>query len=264
MYFHRNVIKPFESFFIQTNNECFLFDQLNRGQDTLVLDNDLVNKTKMVNNDLEAKFIRFSLTRNNKTDFTDIRFNEESTIFFDCNKDLLKLGTLNKSMHQIYSYVNDIPLCINSLPASLKTDNVDIIVSSKEEGYYELSISDLQGDFDKIELTDNNKTIDLINNNYSIYLLNNEIRKLNVKYVFVSTNANEVIDEPIEICMLEDGLILKSKFKTGISIYNMQGRLVLNKSIYPDVENIIELSKACCYFLECNIGKRKYSHKICL
>ncbi len=232
-----NIIPPMQGYFVKSTDEGTLGTPITaRTTSTHAFWKG--NQPKNTND-----IIRLTVSNDEFSDETAIRFIQEATPNFDGNYDAYKLFTTYPGVPQIYSVLSeDLVSAINTLPNYYDELIIPLGFKATTSGNYTINVSDFElSNYTEIYLHDTyeNELIDLENLSYNFV---SETGEFNDRFrILFSTETTDIEEEnnegankeiSVQIYSYGDIIYLNSQTADAIigevKIYNLSGQLIKN------------------------------------
>ena len=239
------------------------------------------NSVSFRNEDSPDNTLKLSLADDVSSDETAIYFADHATPLFDGQYDAYKMDEGNPARTTIYSKTSDgEDLSINGLPALHHDRSIPVYLASGSAGHKVLSVSGLES-FDAdvdifLEDLKLDRVVDMKNGDYSfLYSPYDEKKRFVLHFTLpavITSSQIQEINDGNEINTLNSfisaGELIIDLTKTEdtrarLYVYNMQGKLIMNKEFNSHgLEKVKLQGKAGYYLLKIVSGDQIYTKKV--
>ncbi|MDO5571538.1 MAG: hypothetical protein Q4F97_08790 [Bacteroidales bacterium] len=248
----KNIISPFESFFVLKNSSSFTFNETNRltNKESANVENAGIN---------DAARIKLKIENSAHYDFSDLRFYN-----YGNNKDVEKILLPGDNIPYIYSKKENKPLLINNLEINNENELIKLCVVGGCNGRHIISVEKetCKNYFERILLYDKDVCIDLMSGDYEVDIKKNQNCVFYLRPVF-KTTIEEINKNLFYRIFKESDRIACLLYKPlKVFLYDSYGRLIyfknaeMNEIVYfPEVINGV-------YFLKLENEEDAFDEKI--
>jgi hypothetical protein len=246
-----------QGFFVQVNPSSPL--------GTLKMNNKVCvhNNVSFLKNDKsEQEVIRLVLSDNGNNDETVIRFSDEATEDFDGDLDAIKMFSFDEDYPQLYSVSNGKEMSINSLPFSSAV-SIPLEIKGKDGDVMTITATET-ANYEVVNLKDNytGTIANLKEGSYNFTYLSAVSDRFELFFNITGIEDNSTSND-VRIFSTNNNVrvVLDNIQKADITIYNLLGQVIENRSTNSAVTNI-PVKKSGYYLVKVDDGSNVTTQKV--